>query len=85
MENWKHINLETKLVASFWLYQDICNELQIYPPKFLFTENGVFRGFYIREKNLFNINLKVLDKTSDNKTVSAYDLIDTICHELNKR
>lgn len=77
---WKNIQDGTKIVALYWLYEEICEELKIYKPKFFFLdtktdEDSNVAGFYQPSDHSFHVFL-------NEAYTSAFQYIEIIAHEL---
>lgn len=81
--NWKNLSNETKMVALYWFYEEICEELKIYPPKFNFTSPIPSHAVacYNPATHSIVFSLDVIDE-NDTNPESAYETLESIAHEL---
>ncbi|MBE5745709.1 MAG: hypothetical protein E7359_00255 [Clostridiales bacterium] len=82
--NWSKLHDEAKIVALYWFYEGVCEELKIDKPKFYFLDtndnmNENIGAYYMPTDHSFHMFL--LDQNCE-EAKSAYYYIDIIAHEL---
>ena len=80
---WKNLQNSTKIVVLYWLYEEICAELKVYPPKFNFLRELPCNAgaMYDPRKHEIIFHLSV-DDEEETIPSSAYQDIEYIAHEL---
>lgn len=79
--NWKKLSHSTKIVALYWYYEEICNELQIYKPHFNFISHlNNCAGYYTPHNHEFVFNLFATENNEEKP--SAYTYLEIMAHEL---
>lgn len=75
---WKNLQDAGRITALYWLYEEICEDLQIFKPKFIFLQpqNKNYAGYYRPNTHSLHIILNM------DEYETAYTYIDTIAHEL---
>lgn len=80
---WQNLSSESKITFLYWYYEEICDELKIYKPHFSFLEKMPqnYMGMYVPDQHNFVFSLSE-DEEEGYESMSAYDLINVIAHEL---